>query len=220
MFRITFLDNNFQGKCVKFFRGLYKRSKMVLTVAVAIFFVSIFMGLFIGYFSPVFTEHFLTHEVNLLGSHLEKTTLSIFMHNFQSLLLTYIGGIIGIIPVGTLFSNGFIYGSFLGYFTHGGVINHYGVSTPGNFIVYTLPHGIFEIPGFIIAGAAGFRLTSIIISVIKSIIRKTSTNDIYWKFKDSLTLLAIAIILTFIAAIIEIHITPSLGNYITGLNLH
>ena len=88
------------------------------------------------------------------------------------MLVVYLGGIIGIITALALLSNGFTYGAFLGYFMHGGVLTNYGVSNPGYFIIYTLPHGIFEIMGFIIAGAAGFRLTTLVIGLVKSKINK------------------------------------------------
>jgi uncharacterized membrane protein SpoIIM required for sporulation len=209
-------DNNFQDQFFNFFIGLYKRNKMVLTIAVSIFFASLFIGLFIGYFSSGFTGNFLTFLVKMLRGQIVKiTTLSIFLHNLQALLFTYIGGIIGIIPAGALFFNGFIYGAFLGYFMHGGIVGNYTVLTSGEFIIYTLPHGIFEIPGFIIASAAGFRLTSLVIGLLKS----TTISEQYWKFKDSLALLVIAIVLIFIAAIIEANFSVSVGNYFTGLNV-
>jgi stage II sporulation protein M len=210
-------DNNFQNKYLGFFIGLYKRNKMILKISVTLFFVPLLIGLFIGYFSSGFTGNFLTFYVKVLhGFHIEINTLSIFKHNLQAALITYFGGIIGIIPAVTLSSNGFIYGAFIGYFTHGGIINNFGVSNPYDFIIYTLPHGIFEISGFIISGAAGFRLTTLVIAVLK---RKNPINEHYWKLKDSLALLAIAIVLLFIAATIEANYSISVGNYITGLNL-
>ncbi len=211
------MSNNFQSKYFGYFIGLYKRNKMLLTIAVVIFFASLFIGVFIGYFASGFTGNLLTSYVKILrGFHLEINTFSIFIHNLQAALVTYLGGIIGIIPVGTLFFNGFIYGAFLGYLIHGGIVSNFGVINPIDFIIYTLPHGIFEIPGFIIAGAAGFRLTTLVIGLLQN---KKPANEHYWKFKDSLALFAIAMVLLFIAAIIEANITLSVGNYITGLNL-
>lgn len=98
----------------------------------------------------------------------------------------------------------------------GGINSPIGISTPGVFIIYTLPHGIFEISGIIVAGAAGFRLTSTIINIIR---RNTSISEHYWELKDSLILVAIAIILIFIAAVIEANISLPFGNYITHLSL-
>ena len=221
MSRTTSSDDNFQNRYIRLFIDIYNRNKKILTFAAAIFFVSLIIGIFTGYFLSGLTGHFLTIFIQLLGSQIEKvTTLSIFLHNLQAALFTYFGGIIGIIPAAALFSNGFIYGSFVGYFTHGGILSNYGVNNPVDFIIYTLPHGIFEIPGFIISCAAGFRLTSLVIGVINSMRRKTPVNEHYWKFKDSLTLMVIAIILLSIAAIIEANFSVPVGNYITGLNLH
>ena len=222
MSRITFLDNTLKSKYIKSFIGLYNRNKKLLAVSVTIFFVSLAIGVLIGYFLPDFTGHILTGVVQSIKSQIEKVTpFSIFTHNLKAALFSYFGGIIiGIIPAIELFSNGFIYGSFVGYFMHGGILSEYGISSPVYFIIYTLPHGIFEIPAFIISCTAGFRLTSLVIGVLMSIIRKKPKNKHYWKFRDSLALIVIAIALFFIAAIIEANFSVAVGNYITGSNLH
>jgi len=211
-------DNNFWNKYSGIFKGLYNRNKTILTFSVVLFLGFVFLGILMGYFSSDYIGHLLNNYTKLLHeSHIQINTLSIFLHNLQAALVAYFGGLIGIIPVGVLSVNGFLYGAFLGYLIHGPIVTSSGVFTSGHFIVYTLPHGILELPGFIIAGAAGFRLTTLVMGVIKSIMRKTPISDHYWKFKDSLVLLAIAIVLIFIAAIIEANITLPLGNYITGL---
>jgi uncharacterized membrane protein SpoIIM required for sporulation len=213
-------DSNFWGKCLEFFTSVYERNKILLTVSLVIFFSYLFLGILVGYFSSDIIENLLkTYTQALHSANIEITTLSIFMHNLQAALIAYFGGLIGIISALVLIFNGFIYGAFLGYLMHGGIVSSYGVFTPGKFLVYTVPHGIFEITGFIIAGAAGFRLTTLAAGVIKSILRKTPITEHYWKFKDSLALLVIAIVLIFIAAIIEANVTLSLGDYITGFNL-
>jgi stage II sporulation protein M len=213
-------SDNFRLKCSDFFKGLYNRNKTVLTVSVTIFLAFLFIGILTGYFSSDFIGNLLKTYVNLLyGAHIEISTLSIFMHNLQAALIAYFGGIIGIIPFGVLSFNGFFYGAFLGYLLHGSIVTSSGVLTVGSFIIYTVPHGIFEITGFIISGAAGFRITTLVMGVIKNAIKGKPISDHYWKFKDSLALLAIAIVLIFIAAIIEVNITLSVGNYITNLNL-
>lgn len=213
-------DTNFWNKYLRVFIDLYNRNKTVLTLSVVIFFGFLFLGILVGYFSSDFIGNLLKTLVKTLHeSNIEITALSLFLHNLQAALIAYFGGIIGIIPFGALSANGFIYGAFLGYLIHGNIVTSSGVLTPGYFIIYTLPHGIFEIPGFIIAGTAGFRLTTMVLGVIKSVMRKTPISNHYWKFKDSLALLAIAIVLIFIAAIIESNITISVGNYITNLNL-
>jgi stage II sporulation protein M len=218
MSKNTILNNKFNF--YNLFIDLYNRNKKILITSALIFIIAVLIGILMGYFEPEITKNFLITLLNALrSSHIEKTTISIFLNNFRAALITYTGGVIAIIPAFELFYNGLVYGSFLGYFTHGGVISNYGVSTPTDFLIYTIPHGIFEIPALIISGTAGFRLTTMMISVINSILRKKPFNESYWKLKDSLILFALSIVLFFIAAIIEANITPALGNHITGLTL-
>ena len=217
MSRVSFFDNIFLSGYTKFFKGVYGRNKKLLAVSTIMFFAPLFIGAFIGYFLPHLVGSFLIAFTHQLKSQVELTTVSIFTHNLQAALVAYIGGIIGIVPALTLFSNGFLIGSLSGYLMNGTV--HQSLSLV-DVISYILPHGIFEIPAFIIAGAAGFRLTSVVIDLINSTRGKPYISDDYRKFKDSLALLAIAVILLVIAAIIEANFTIPIGNYITGLNLH
>ncbi len=213
-------DNNILGKYSRYVIDLYNRNKTILLIAVIIYFASLFIGLSIGYFSTAFTGNFLTYLLNKLrGMIIEITTFSILLHNLQSLLVSYFGGLIIVIPIGALAFNGFIYGAFVGFFLHGGVLQHYFVSNPVDFIIYTLPHGIFEIPGFIIASAGGFRLATLVIGILTSLGNETPISENYWKINDSLALVAIAIVLICIAAVIEANYSIHLGNYFTGLNL-
>lgn len=218
MSRVSFSDAKSLGK-YNIFRGVFKRNKKLLALSVVIFFASLFMGMFAGYFAPDFIGNLLTEFSNQLSSQVDISTVSIFMHNIRAGFMAYIGGIIGIITAALLSINGFILGAFLGYFIHGGAINQSSAG-PLVFISYILPHGIFEIPALIIASAAGFRLTSVVIDLINSLRGKPYVNNDYLKFKDSIALLAIAVILFAIAAVIEANFTISIGNYITGLNLH
>jgi uncharacterized membrane protein SpoIIM required for sporulation len=210
-------DNNLQDKFNSYFKGLYNRNKTILVISIVIYLASLFVGIVVGYFSLGFTKNFLAYLAR--ESTVELTTFSLFMHNLQAVFLSYFGGLIIIIPAVALAFNGFIYGAFIGFLLYGGISSNYGVLTVGDFIVYTIPHGILEIPGFIITGTAGFRLATLVVGVLESIIKDSSIKVHYWKLEDSFAFLIIAIILIFIAAIIEANITVSLGNYITGLHL-
>ncbi len=218
MSRVSFSDNKSLSK-YNIFKGVFKRNKKLLALSTAIFFLFLFIGVFAGYFSPDFIGKLLTEFSNELNSQVDISTVSIFTHNIRTAFMAYAGGIIGIVTAVLLSINGFILGAFLGYFMHGGAINQSSVS-PIVFISYIVPHGIFEIPALIIASSAGFRLTSIIIDLINSLRGKPYVNNDYRKFKDSLVLLAVAVILFAVAAVIEANFTASIGNYITGLNLH
>jgi uncharacterized membrane protein SpoIIM required for sporulation len=204
MSQLTFLDNVFQSKYYGFFIAIYKRNKKLLIVSTAIFFLSLLVGYAIsGSIDPVMTKIM----SGLKGKFSKQgiSTVSIFLNNIQSALIIYVGGLIGIITVFVLFFNGLI-------------IGYLATKMPiGVFIILIAPHGIFEIPALVISGAAGFRLTSMVINIIKSIINKTPINENYWEFKDSIALFAIAVILFFIAAVIEANITFALVNYAKSL---
>jgi len=202
-----------------FFKGVYKRNKKLLLLSAAIYFVSLLIGLLIGYLSPDFIGNFVVNTTQQIHSHVELTTASIFNNNLQVAIMTYIGGATGIISAGLLFFNGFILGSLVGFLMQGDIVNS-STSNLVDILSYILPHGIFEIPAFIIATAAGFRITSVVIDLINSMRGKPYISDDYQKFKDSMALFAIAVVLLFIAAIIEANFTIPIGNYITGLHVH
>jgi len=132
-------------------------------------------------------------------------TISIFLNNIKSAFLAYAGGVTGIIPALILLFNGVI-------------IGYLATKVPiGTFLPYIIPHGIFEIPALIISGAAGFRITSMIIHMLINLSKGKPLSENYWEFKDSLALFAVAIVLFFIAAIIEANFTLAIGNYIKSV---
>ena len=221
MFKTIFSGDSFQGKYNKFFIDLYRRNKTFLIAATAIFMVSVFIGVMGHFLSSQFDQYMTKELVSVIRSLKESTnggtTLAIFLHNSMIALFNlYIVGIIfGITNILSLVENGILVG-----FT----MAKYPVSA-----FYILPHGIFEFLGYIIASAAGFRLLSAFFSVIigglnlKSNVViseqiETALKENSWKFKDSLSLLVVAIVILFIAAVIEANITVPLANYITGLH--
>jgi stage II sporulation protein M len=217
MSRVTATDNDFLHDSYEYFVGLYHRNVKFIIFSAAIFFIALIVGALLGYFVPKSVENFLMTIVRTDRIYARQhgiTTLSILTHNLQSLIITFFGGIIGIITFGALFLNGFIYGTFLGYLGSNQVSSsNLGPLSPKLFIIYTVPHGIFEISGFIIAGAAGFRLTKIIYRML----RGDDPRDYYGEFKDAMALFIIAIILITIAAIIEANYTLPLGNYLSHI---
>jgi uncharacterized membrane protein SpoIIM required for sporulation len=152
---------------------------------------------------------------------LKLTVDSLFFNNVFVAIMMYFGAIfIGLITAILLISNGV----FIGYFA---------TSLPLDvFLLLTLPHGIFEIPGIIIAGAGGFTMFTFVFYFLKNMatfegkklgeIPKLtdriviSFNNNSKKLKQSLTLLGVAIVLLIIAAFIEVYVTINLANYLMG----
>jgi len=85
-----------------FLKGLYHRNKQLIIISTAIYFLGVFVGLLIGYFYPVGVMHFLITLVQSDKQMLNQnglTTQFILLHNFTSLIFTYIGGLVGVITV-------------------------------------------------------------------------------------------------------------------------
>ena len=203
------------------FVNLYTRNKIFLNVSILIFLGSLIMGS-VG---PFISASFHNYMVNLTLNYFSDikgdspTTLSIFLNNSTlAFIYLYIGGFgFGIISTLQLIKIGLLT-SFI------------SVEYPYS-IIFLLPHGIFELSAYVIATAAGFKFLSVSIGMIKGFIDlKEDTpindqvnkiiNDNYLKFRDSILLLVIAIIILFIAAIIEANISVPLAHYITGLINH
>jgi len=77
-------------------------------------------------------------------------------------------------------------------------------------IVLTIPHGVFEITGFIIAGAAGFKIPYEIVRYLAGKKEQILTKE---DIKEYITLALISIILIVIAAFVEAYITPRIAEY-------
>lgn len=204
-----------KGKYEGFFGGLYKRNETFLMISAAIFLSSFFIGYFLSGMMDRFMGSILKElKREVASGQIKINTFSIFTNNFKIAFFIYAGGLLlGTYTAISLFING----SFIGYSA--------SKLSFGTFVLYTLPHGVFEIIGIIIAGAAGFRLANCFINFLRGVIRIRTDMSImkqinYFvninldEFKESLGLFVIAVILILIAAIIEANFSVAWGNYI------
>ncbi|WP_231916339.1 stage II sporulation protein M [Methanobacterium congolense] len=198
-----------------FFSGLYKRNETFLILSATIFVISIFVGYaFSGALDSILSVVMSEFKKKITEGQLKLTTLSIFTNNIQIALFIYLGGLV--LGIGTFYFLA-LNGLFIGY-----AATQYQL---GNFVVYTIPHGVFEVIGIIIAGAAGFRLTSWIVNVFKDMLHIRSDISTVTQMKyvfeshmdeisESLKLFVIAVVLLIIAAFIEANLSIAWGNYI------
>ena len=103
-------------------------------------------------------------------------------------------------------------GLTLGYLIGNALRNGFSLN---QLILLTLPHGIFEIPAIIIAGAAGFKIPYEIIRYLAGKKEQILTKE---DIKEYLTLALISIILIVIAAFVEAYITPRIAEYFLRCN--
>ncbi len=81
--------------------------------------------------------------------------------------------------------------------------------TTSEIILLILPHGIFEIPAIIIAGAAGFKIPYEIVRYLAGKKEQPLTKE---DVKEYLTLALISIILIVIAAWVEANVTLKIAK--------
>jgi len=113
------------------------------------------------------------------------------------MLLSIISGVILIFPVIFILLNGIFIGFFFGF-----------AKNPALFLAL-IPHGIFEIPAFLIAAATGMRLGFVIIFSEKGKTRVECLNEF---IRDFLRILILIMVLLMIAAVIEVTISAKFAS--------
>ncbi len=201
-----------------FFGGLYKRNETFLMLSTAILLISILIGYALaGVLSPVLGSIFGDFKRRVVQGQIQLTTISIFSNNLKVALFIYAGGLLfGSVTALYLITNGL----FIGYA---------GTQFPlGDYILFTIPHGILELIGIIISGAAGFRLASCVYHIFQGLTNMRSdisrTNQFKYileinmdEFWESIKLLAIAIVFLIVAAFIEANLSIAWANYIKSV---
>ena len=220
------LINNISGRVIMlkkekydgFFGGLYKRNETFLMLSTTILLISILMGYALAsVLSPVLGSIFGDFKRRVVQGQIQLTTISIFSNNIKVALFIYVGGLLfGSVTALYLITNGL----FIGYA---------GTQFPlGDYILFTIPHGILELIGIIISGAAGFRLASCVYHIFQGLTNMRSdisrSNQFKYileinmdEFWESIKLLAIAIVFLIVAAFIEANLSIAWGNYIKSV---
>lgn len=123
-----------------------------------------------GYFFAPYISEILNPMVDSFRDRVQQGDIkithdSIFFNNVFVGIMMYCGAVaFGLLTAITLITNGI----FIGYFA---------TQMPlYAFLLYTLPHGIFEIPAIIIAGCSGFVLFKFIAATIYNIISPNHLN--------------------------------------------
>jgi len=204
-----------RSKYSGFLGGLYQRNETFLMISAIVFLGSILISYFFsGLLDSILGPLLQNFQQRASQGVIKLETFSIFINNASIAFYIYIGGfLVGTISTFLLISNG----AFIGY-----VASKYPL---GDFLIYTIPHGIFEVTGIIIAGAAGFRLGSVVYHYLNGITKLKNNislrNQLIYlfqanldDFKDSVILFIIALILLIIGAFVEANLSVAWGQYI------
>ena len=129
--------------------------------------------------------------------------MHIFTNNLKAALLLSFGGALTF--GGLTILNLIINGMNLGALFHDSLL----LGELKTFFLLTPPHGIFEIPALIIAGAAGFKIPYDVLRFALGRKEEIITEE---GAKEFFKLVAISIVLIFIAALIEAKITVKIAE--------
>ncbi len=129
--------------------------------------------------------------------------IDILKNNIQVILIILLGSfILGVPSFLNIVSNGFLLGGSIQTAIKNGASLY-------DVLLLLIPHGIFEIPAIIIAGAAGFKIPYEIVRYLAGKKEQILTKE---DVKEYLTLALISIILIVIAAWIEANITLKIAK--------
>jgi len=187
--------------------------------------------MFLGYLFAPYISEILNPMVDSFRDKVQRgeiriTPDSIFFNNVYVGIMMYCGAVFfGLFTASILITNGV----FIGYFA---------TQIPLDaFLLYTLPHAIFEIPAIIIAGFSGFVLFKFIVGFVYNITSPkidekldsfnnygnfdnlgikdrivSSLNNNINKLTQSLSLFGLSVVLFIIAAFIEAYLTIPIAS--------
>jgi len=138
----------------------------------------------------------------VFGGHPLRGVAILFLNNtFASLQVMVLGVLLGIAPLFSAMANGAILGTVAFQLT-----NEFAQPLP-LLLAGILPHGVFEIPAFLVSVALGLKLGYHLIFPLPGHSRSASIKGI---FKEISIVLPTIILMLFLAALIEVYITPAL----------
>ncbi|MFC1933022.1 stage II sporulation protein M [Chloroflexota bacterium] len=180
--------------------------KQWILIAICLFGI----GLVLGLTTPTSTTGLLAEDIAALEQLTDLLTALpqwsvfafIFTKNVSAILISIaLSPVLCLVPVMALIING----GLLGWIS----VLVIQEKSLGYLLAGLLPHGIFELPAFIMGEAVAFSFGT---AVILALLKKERRNLLLPNLKQNLRYLTIAIVLLLPAAIIETYVTPLFLN--------
>ena len=198
-----------------------KENKKMILVFYAIFFVSFILS---AALAGGHMENVIDDIPDSAGGSKDGnvTATELFLHNELGGIGAYIASILfGIPAIIAIIYNGVSLG------LTGALLSHFMPKGWIQYIIYLIPHGIFEFTAMVIQSVAGILLFLFIVDFLKGLIRSEkngfkekvifSYEENNKRFIQSLVLMIFGTILLLIAAPIEAYVSIPLSNFILGV---
>ena len=198
-----------------------KENKKMILVFYAIFFISFILS---AALAGGHMENVIDDTPDSAGGSKDGnvTATELFIHNELGGIEVYIASILfGIPAIIAIIYNGVSLG------LTGALLSHFMPKGWIQYIIYLIPHGIFEFTAMVIQSVAGILLFLFIVDFLKGLIRSEkngfkekvifSYEENNKRFIQSLVLMIFGTILLLIAAPIEAYVSIPLSNFILGV---
>lgn len=198
-----------------------KENKKMILVFYAIFFISFILS---AALAGGHMENVIDDIPDSAGGSKDGnvTATELFIHNELGGIGAYIASILfGIPAIIEIIYNGVSLG------LTGALLSHFMPKGWIQYIIYLIPHGIFEFTAMVIQSVAGILLFLFIVDFLKGLIRSEkngfkekvifSYEENNKRFIQSLVLMIFGTILLLIAAPIEAYVSIPLSNFILGV---
>lgn len=130
----------------------------------------------------------------------------LFQNNLKASLGLLLSGVfLSIFSIGGIVFNGMLVGYALALMAKAGQIPMWGLLLFG-----ILPHGVLEIPAFLLAGAMGIKLGYM---WLRPMVGKTRWKSFRYSLKEAIYVLPVIVLLLVVAAVIEGFVTPQLLSW-------
>ncbi|HVP95170.1 MAG TPA: stage II sporulation protein M [Methanoregulaceae archaeon] len=178
-----------------------------IIIASVIFFACLVLGILLTMKDPSIGQNVLTLFKDsvmegITGDPPIVLCAKIFLNNLQACLLLFLGGAsFGVVSLFILSTNGLIIGSIIEV-----VREKQGIYL---ILAAIVPHGIFEIPSFILSGALGFLLAKVLLDEWNGKGDAASSAAQYGRF-----FVVCILPLILLAAVVEAFITPQIINLV------
>lgn len=177
--------------------SLLRENRTWILTATCLFLIGAVLGFFLG-------DHVLSADtLGTLPSTSADTELpalsikSIFFNNATVALVVGAGGFLLAVPsVGGLLTNGFYVGFSV-------AVAIAGYSDIGVVVAVFAPHGVFEIPGLLLAAAAGLRITNGFYRYFFGRDDLLTTEEL----RGFAQLMLLSVLLIGIGSVVEVHVT-------------
>jgi stage II sporulation protein M len=192
--------------------SIIQRNRSYIGFTVVLFITGLLLGLSFSEALDNILQSQIEHIKNLAAKaegNPAKLASVIFVNNLKvSMLLIVTGIALSVFPIVMIMGNGMAIGYLFASFGDMGQVPIWAIIVFG-----IVPHGIFEIPAFILAGAMGIKLGYM---WLRPLAGESRWSSFLYAGKESLRVLPFILVWLVIAASIEGFVTPELLRWYIG----